>query len=140
MCSSDLDAKDDPVAGVLVGAAKAELGDVAAQLAAVDAALAKAQGTTLELSLRTQRAQALAATGKTAEASAEWAKVQAMDPTPYGKALAQARQGDLAGDAAQRKTLYEGAIKSARGTGDKDPNRGAAGWLVADLRQKLARL
>lgn len=133
-------AKDDALAGVLVGAAKAELGDRAAQLAGVDAALAKVQGTGLELALRAQRAQALAATGKTAEAAAEWAKVQAADPTAYGKALAQARQGDLIADAAQKKGHYEGALKTARGASDKDPTSGALGFLAAELRQKLARL
>ena len=133
-------AQGDAIAGVLVGAAKAELGDAAGQLAGVDAALAKAQGTALELPLRIQRAQALAASGKSADAAAEWAKVQAADPTAYGKALAEARQGDLAGDPAQKKGLYEGALKTARAGSDKDPTSGALGFLAAELRQKLARL
>jgi hypothetical protein len=140
-------AKAQPLVGVLVGAAKAVTGDHAAHLAAVEAALAQTTGEALELPLRIQRAQALAALGKTAESAAEWAKVQSLDPTTFGKALAQARQGDLynpnvgskTADAAKAKAAYEGALKTAR-VGDKDPAAGSLGFLVADVRLKIARL
>lgn len=141
------EAKKDPLVGVLVGGAQAVQGDFAGQLAAVDAALASVTGQALELPLRVQRATALAALGRTADAAAEWTKVQALDPTTFGKALAQARLGDLynphlaakAADPAKAKTSYEAALKAAR-PGDKDPPAGALAFLVADVRQKLARL
>ncbi len=137
-----------PWVNVVVGGAKAINGDYAAQLTAVDAALAKLGGDqALELPLRQQRAGALAAQGKNAEAAAEWAKVAALSAQPFDKALAQLRTGDLlnpslgakAGDAAKAKTAYEAAMKLAR-PGDKDPPAGALAWVAADARAKLASL
>jgi hypothetical protein len=141
------EAKKEPLVAVLVAGSQAVKGDFAGQLAAVDAALAQVTGQALELPLRIQRATALSALGRTADAVAEWTKVQAMDPTAFGKALAQVRQGDLynphlqakAADAGKAKTSYEAALKAAR-TGDKDPASGPLAFLVADVRQKLARL
>ncbi len=142
--------EDDQVApwvNVVVGGAKAVNGDFAAQLAAVDAALAKVAGQALELPLRQQRAVALAGLGKTTEAAAEWATVAKLSVWPYDKALAQLRTGDLlnpglgskAADAAKAKAAYEEAVKMAR-PGDKDPPAGALAWVAADARAKLASL
>ncbi len=142
--------EDDQVApwvNVVVGGAKAVNGDFAAQLAAVDAALAKVAGQALELPLRQQRAVALAGLGKTTEAAAEWATVAKLSVWPYDKALAQLRTGDLlnpglgskAADAAKAKAAYEEAVKLAR-PGDKDPPAGALAWVAADARAKLASL
>lgn len=132
---------------VVVGSAKAVTGDYAAQLAAVDAALAKVSGQALELPLRQQRAVALAGQGKNTEAAAEWAKVAQLSAWPFDKALAQLRTGDLlnpglgnkAGDAAKAKAAYEEALKLAR-PGDKDPAPGALAWVAADARAKAASL
>ncbi len=142
--------EDDQVApwvNVVVGGAKAVNGDFTAQLAAVDAALAKVAGQALELPLRQQRAVALAGLGKTTEAAAEWATVAKLSVWPYDKALAQLRTGDLlnpglgskAADAAKAKAAYEEAVKMAR-PGDKDPPAGALAWVAADARAKLASL
>ncbi len=141
---------DDAVApwvNVVVGSAKATNGDYAAQLAAVDAALAKAAGQPLEGPLHQQRAVALAGLGKSAEAAAEWATVAKLSVWPFEKALAQLRTGDLfnaslgskAADAAKAKAAYEEAVKLAR-PGDKDPPAGGLAWVVADARAKLASL
>jgi hypothetical protein len=136
-----------PWVNVVVGGAKAVNGDFAAQLTAVDAALAKSAGQALELPLRQQRAVALAALGKSGEAAAEWATVAKLSVWPFDKALAQLRTGDLlnpslgskAADAAKAKTAYEEALKLAR-PGDKDPPAGALAWVAADARAKLASL
>ncbi len=138
---------DAPAIGPLVGGAKATLGDFQAQLTAVDAALTTAKDSALALPLHIQRATALAGLGKTPEAAAEWAVVEAADTTTFGKALAKERQGDLVnpslvkagGSADKAKSAYEAAIKLAR-VGDKDPPAGALSYLVADVRTKLARL
>lgn len=136
-----------PWVNLVVGGAKATTGDYAAQLTAVDAALAKVAGQPLELPLRQQRAVALAAQGKAAESAAEWAKVAQLSTWPFDKALAQLRTGDLynpalgskAGDAAKAKAAYEAAVKLAR-PGDKDPPAGGLAWVAADARAKLASL
>ncbi len=141
---------DDAVApwvNLVVGDAKAIKGDYAAQLTAVDAALAKVTGQALELPLRQQRAVALAGQGKTTEAAAEWAKVAQLSTLAFDKALAQLRTGDLlnpglgskTADAVKAKAAYEEAVKLAR-PGDKDPPAGALAWVAADARAKLASL
>lgn len=149
------EAQKEPLVGVIVGGAKAVEGDFAAQLAAVDAALAQVKGTALELPLHVQKATALAGLERTAEAAAEWAQVQALDPTLFGKVLAQVRQGDLynptmatkTADAAKAKAAYEAALKSvrggdagAKGAPERDPPAGPLAFLAADVRLKLARL
>ncbi len=149
------EAAKEPLVGVVIGGAKAVQGDFAAQLAAVDAALVKAKGTALELPLYVQKATALAGLGRSAEAAAQWAQVQALDPTLFGKVLAQIRQGDLynpamagkTADAAKAKAAYEAALKSvrggdagAKGTPERDPPSGPLAFLAADVRLKLARL
>jgi len=141
------DPKAGALIGVLVGGAKATTGDYAGQLKAIDAGLAKVGGNPLEIPLHEQRATALAALGRTADAVAEWAKVASLTPTLFGKALAQIRTGDLYNpnlgaktpDAQKAKGAYEAALKVAR-VGDKDPGPGSLGFLVADARQKLEKL
>ena len=136
-----------PWVNLLVGNAKAVSGDYAAQLAAVDAALAQAAGQALELPLRQQRAVALAGLGRSADAVAEWTKVAQLSAWPFDKALAQLRTGDLynpalgskSPDAGKAKTAYEQARLLAR-PGDKDPAPGALAWVAADARAKLAGL
>lgn len=133
--------------GVVVGAAKATLGDRETQLKHLETALAAAKGTALELPLREQKATALQAAGKDAEAVAEWAEVAKLSTTDFGKALAKVRTGDLhnpasagkAADAAKAKAAYEEAIKAAR-PGDKDPPAGPLAFLLTDAKGKLARL
>ncbi len=136
-----------PWINLVVGSAKAVNGDFAAQLTAVDAALAKVGGQALELPLRQQRAVALAALGKSADAAAEWTKVAQLSAWPFDKAFAQLRTGDLynpamgskAADATKAKAAYAEAVKLAR-PGDKDPPAGALAWVAADARAKLASL
>lgn len=132
---------------VLLGGAKASKGDREGQLQALNPALETAKGTALELPLREQKASALQALGKTAEAAAEWEAVAKLAVTDFTKALAKARIGDLynpaggnkAGDAAKAKAAYEEALKLAR-PGDKDPPAGSLAFLAADVRGKLATL
>ena len=136
-----------PWVNLVIGNAKAVTGDYAAQLTAIDAALAKVSGQALELPLRQQRAVALAGQGKNADAAGEWAKVAQLSTWPFDKALAQLRTGDLynaglgskTADAAKAKAAYEEALKIAR-PGDKDPAPGALAWVAADARAKLASL
>ncbi len=142
---------DDPAAaavvGVLTGAAKATLGDRDAQIKSLDAALATAKGSALELPLREQRASALQALGKNQEAAAEWAEVAKLATTDFAKTLAKVRTGDLyngnvgskLADNAKAKAAYEEAVKTAR-AGDKDPPAGPLAFLLADARGKLAKL
>ncbi|MBM4343699.1 MAG: hypothetical protein FJ100_10020 [Deltaproteobacteria bacterium] len=133
--------------GVLVGAAKATLGDRETQLKHLETALGTAKGTALELPLREQKATALQAAGRDAEAAAEWAEVAKLSTTDFGKALAKVRIGDLhnpggggkVADAARAKAAYEEAVKAAR-PGDKDPAAGPLAFLLTDARGKLARL
>ncbi len=141
------DAKGKPWADLVIGAAKAQAGDYAAQLAAIDVALKQVAGQPLELALRDQRATALAAMGKTAEAVTELDKLAKDAPTNFAKANAQLRIGDLynpalgskAADAGRAKGAYEAALKAAQ-VNEKDTPRGAVGYVVLDARGKLARL
>lgn len=142
------DAKGKPWADLVIGAAKAQTGDYAAQLAAIDVALKQVAGQPLELALRDQRATALAAMGKTADAAAELDKLAKDAPTNFAKANAQLRIGDLynpalgskAADAVKAKGAYEAALKAAQ-VNEKDTPRGAwvmlcstraANWRVCD--------
>ncbi len=133
--------------GVVVGAAKATLGDREAQLQRLETALAGAKGTALELPLREQKATALQAVGKDAEAAAEWAEVAKLSTTDFGKTLAKVRLGDLhnpatggkVADAAKAKAAYDEAVKAAR-PGDKDPPAGPLAFLLTDAKGKLSRL
>lgn len=137
----------NPLIGVLVGGAKAQQGDAAALLKAVDAALGQVTGQALEVPLRQARASALTALGQVDQATAEWAKVASLAPTAYAKAEAQVRTGDLYNpalgaktpDPAKAKSAYEAAIKAAR-PGDKDPPAGSLAFVLADAKQKLSRL
>jgi hypothetical protein len=131
-------------AKVLVGGANAQLGKWQEALAAVEAALPASAGTAMEVSLWEQKATALAGLGKSADAAAAWAKVAELAGTPFGKAHAQVRIGDLAapagkGDVAKAKAAYEAAIKASR-PGDKDPAPGNLAFILADARTKLAQL
>ncbi len=141
------DPKAAAIIGLVVGGAKAVNGDREGQLRAIQAALDAAKGTALELPLHEQKATALMALGKTAEAAAEWSEVAKLASTDFTKALAKVRLGDLyspaagskAPDAAKAKTAYEEALKAAR-PGDKDPPAGPLAMLAADARGKLSRL
>lgn len=142
---------DDPqtaaIVGVLVGAAKATLGDRETQIKNLDAALLTAKGSALEMALREQKATALQASGSDALAIAEWQEIAKLATTDFGKAFAKVRLGDLfnpgtggkAADAAKAKAAYEEAVKAAR-PGDKDPPAGSLAFLLTDARGKLARL
>ena len=135
------------VVGLVLGGAQAALGKWDAQLQAVDAALAKVPGSALEAPLREQRATALEALGRPAEAAAEWQKVTAAAATPFTRALSHVRIGDLshpglgakAPDAKKAKDAYDAALKLVR-IGDKDPPAGDLAYLAADIRLKLAKL
>lgn len=141
------DAQAATAIGVLLGAAKASKGDREGQLQSLNPAIDAAKGSALELPLREQKATALQALGKTAEAAAEWETVAKLAVTDFTKALAKARLGDLynpadgnkAGDAAKAKAAYEEALKLAR-PGDKDPPAGPLAFLAADVRGKLTAL
>lgn len=141
------DGKSAAAIGVLLGGAKASKGDREGQLQALNPAIESAKGTALELPLREQKASALQALGKTAEAAAEWDAVGKLAVTDFTKALAKARIGDLynaatgskASDPAKAKAAYEEALKLAR-PGDKDPPAGSLAFLAADVRGKLATL
>lgn len=140
-------ATSNPVIAVVVGGAKATLADRDGQIKALDAALAAAKGSALELPLHEQKATALHALGKTAEAAAEYAEVAKLAPTDFTKALAKLRTGDLynpnagskAPDPAKAKAAYEEAAKAAK-PGGKDPPAGALAFVLADANGKLARL
>lgn len=141
------DSKAAVAIDVLVGGAKASKGDREGQLQSLNPAIEAAKGSALELPLREQKATALQALGKTAEAAAEWDAVAKLAVSDFTKALAKARVGDLyspadgnkAADAAKAKAAYEEALKLAR-PGDKDPPAGALAFLAADVRGKLAAL
>lgn len=139
-------AKGTPVE-LLAGAIKGRTGDWAAQLKAVDAALAKVGDAPLALALQEQRALALAGLGKHADAAAAWAKVAAGTQTAVGKALAQLHMGDLynpntgskAADAAKAKAAYGAAMKALAASG-KAPKEGVEAFIYTDARIKSARL
>ena len=141
------DAPGGAIINVVVGAAKAELGDHTAQLAAIDAALASAPDQALELSLRRQRATALSALKRLKEEAAEWQKVATLTKTGFGKALAQIRIGDLhnpnaaavSADAAKARDAYKTAIKATESDGAA-PKDGPLAMLHAEASNKLARL
>jgi hypothetical protein len=142
-----IESQSPEILKLLVAGQKATLGEWKAQLDAVDAMLPKVQGEPLEIALREQRATALEALDRPADAAAEWAKYGEKVTTPFGKALAKVRTGDLynptlgakTADAAKARAAYEQAVAGAR-KGDKDPAPGPLAFLVADARQKLSRL
>ncbi len=133
---------------LLAGAAKGRKGDWAGQLKAVDAALATHGDGPMGAALQQQRAAALTALGKHAEAAAAWAKVLAAAQTKVAKALANVRIGDLhnptvggkAADAAKAKAAYSAAMKVLAGKDGKAPSDGDEAFLYTDARLKTARL
>lgn len=142
-----LEGSAKPLAEVVVGAAKGQLGQADAQLAAIDAAVAAAGESPIALGLQVQRASALTALGKADEAAAAWAKVAETAPTAVLKGLAQVRLGDLvnprlgakAGDAGKAKAAYTAAV-AALAEGGKAPTEGNAAFLHAEASLKLAQL
>lgn len=141
-----LEGKDKPMAELLVGAAKATLGEHEAQLAAIDAAIAAAGEGPLTIGLLAQRASALTALGRAGEAAEAWTKVANAAPTAALQGLAYVRVGDLhhprfgkAPDAGKAKSAYEAAQK-ALAKGGTAPTDGNAGYLHAEASTKLAAL
>ena len=141
--SADISDAPDMIA-TLVGGAKGQLGDYEAQLASVDAMLAKVAGAALELPLRQARATALAALGRADEAAVEWQKVAEQALTPEGQALAWLEVGMVhvsgaKADPVKAKAAFEAAVKAAR-PGDADAKKGTLAWVAATANLQLAHL
>ncbi len=136
-----------PLIGVLEGAAKAASGDVAGQVAKIDAALSAVGDGALALPLREQRASALTSLGKTAEAAAAWKKVADAAKTSFAKAHALIRIGDLHNELTgakktqldKAKGSYKQAIDALKVDG-KAPEKGPLAFLHAEATTKLASL
>ncbi len=145
--AAGLEGDEKVLAEVVVGAAKGTLGQFDAQIAALDAAIAAAGDAPLAIGLQAQRATALMAAGKSAEAAEAWQKVAAAAPTAALKGLAQIRIGDLynanagskAADPAKAKAAYEAAIAALAVEG-KAPTDGNAGFLHIEATAKLGQL
>lgn len=136
-----------PLIGVLEAAAKAQAGDSAGQLSGLDAAMQAAGDGPLAAALLEQKASALAAAGKGAEAAVAWDKVAGSAKTRFGKAHALIRVGDLYNartgatkpDAAKAKAAYSGAIAALKDK-EKAPEKGPLAFLNAEAQTKLAGL
>jgi len=133
--------------GVVEGAAKARAGDHAAQVGKLDAALGDSKDSALGAALLQQKASALVAQGKSSEAAAAWQKVADSSKTPFSKAHALIRVGDLyngragakSADAAKAKAAYGKAVTATKSDG-KAPEKGALAFLHAEAQTKLAGL
>ncbi len=142
-------AGDDHTAlvGVVTGAAKGTKGDIAGQLAAIDAALKDAGDSALAVPLNEQKASALTELGKTAEAAGAWQKVAAGASTVFGKAHALIRIGDLynantgatKADPAKAKASYGKALAALK-VNKKAPEKGPLAFLHAEAESKLKSL
>ncbi len=146
--AAGLEGDEKVLAEVVVGAAKGTLGDRAAQLAAIDAAIAAAGDAPNAQALLAQRATVLTAMGKGADAGEAWQKVAAGANTSALKGMALVRAGDAinpklnkdaAGDAAKAKAAYQGAIAAVAVAG-KAPSEGHAGFLHLEATAKLGQL
>ncbi|HAN31304.1 MAG TPA: hypothetical protein DCQ06_06860 [Myxococcales bacterium] len=139
-------AGDDPVLQLLVGAAKGRKGDWQGQLTSVDSALKGCDDPAMKLALQQQRATALSALGKKADAVTAWTEVAKGAPTKVAKAIAHIQMGDLqspaggAGDTGKAKAAYEAAMKVLASKEGKAPKQGAEAFYYADAKLKSAQL
>ena len=145
--SSGAEGDGSVMVGVLQGAAKAANGDTAGQVAMIDAALKEAGDSALVLPLHEQRASALSATGKTAEAVVSWKQVATGAKTTFAKAHALIRIADLHNTRAGAKTANDGVAKTnykaaldALKVKGKAPEKGPLAFLHAEASAKLASL
>jgi tetratricopeptide (TPR) repeat protein len=135
------------LAKLLAASLKGTKGEFEPALAAVDAYLAKHADDPMALPLLEQKATALAALGKSAEAEAAYKALAEKAPATGLKALALKSVGDLYNpksgtktpDAAKAKEAYKAALALAK-PGEDVPPAGTLRYVFVDVSAKLAQI